>query len=271
MLFQEDVHVMAEIGFDAYRFSISWSRLIPNAWGPVNPKGLQYYKKLINELISHGIQPHVTLDNYDLPRHLKMNMEDGLTEGLCTAIYFFQNDFTTYADVCFREFGDMGFILYIVNEPEVFAVGGYDEGIVPHRHCSPPFGINCTRGNSSSEPYIAVHNILLAHLSAARLYKKTYQLHLSPALYFRIVNPLVLLFGDYPDTMKKIAGSRIPTFTYHESELVRGSFDFIGLCTQLPILPWGLQAVLKYFKQVYGNPLIYILENGLYLYLSRTH
>ena len=46
-------------------------------------------------------------------------------------------------------------------------------------------------------------------------------------LYFRIANPLV--FGDYPDSMKKLVGSRIPTFTNHESELVRGSFDFFGV------------------------------------------
>ncbi|XVE77622.1 hypothetical protein DITRI_Ditri13aG0077900 [Diplodiscus trichospermus] len=255
--YKEDVHLMAEMGLDAYRFSISWSRLIPNGRGPVNPKGLKYYNNLINELISHG----------------------------------------------------------------------YDGGIVPPRHCSPPFGINCTRGNSSSEPYIVVHNILLAHASAARLYKKTYQgkQHgfIGISVYTTgnfpltnsaedliatqrandffvgwIVNPLV--FGDYPDIMKKIAGSRIPTFTNHESELVRGSFDFIGiihyssyyvqddsgswglkqrdfntdlaikmlnienpsLSYELPILPWGLQSVLEYFKQVYGNPSIYIVENG---------
>ena len=86
-----------------------------------------------------------------------------------------RKDFTTYADVCFREFGDRVSYWTTVNEPDVFALGGYDGGIVPPRHCSPPFGINCTRGNSSFEPYIAVHNILLSHASAARLYKKKYQ------------------------------------------------------------------------------------------------
>ncbi|EOX95068.1 Beta glucosidase 11 [Theobroma cacao] len=318
--YQEDVHLMAEMGLDAYRFSISWSRLIPNGRGPVNPKGLNYYNNLINELISHGIQPHVTLHNFDLPQALEDEYGGWINRRIV-------NDFTTYAEVCFQEFGDRVPYWTTVNEPDVFAVGGYDGGITPPRHCSPPFGVNCTRGNSSSEPYIAVHNILLAHASAARLYKKKYQgkQHgfIGISIYTTgnfpltnsvedaiatqrandffvgwIVNPLV--FGDYPDTMKKIAGSRIPTFTNHESELVRGSFDFLGvihyssyyveddpgswelkqrdyntdlavkisnvgnasLTYELPILPWGLQAVLEYFKQVYENPPIYILENG---------
>ncbi|KDO67904.1 hypothetical protein CISIN_1g0095581mg, partial [Citrus sinensis] len=69
--YKEDVKLMAKTGLDAYRFSISWSRLIPNGRGPVNPKGLQYYNNLINELISYGIQPHVTLHHSDLPQALE--------------------------------------------------------------------------------------------------------------------------------------------------------------------------------------------------------
>ncbi|OMO81909.1 Glycoside hydrolase, family 1 [Corchorus olitorius] len=213
--YKEDVKLMAEMGLDAYRFSISWSRLIP------------------------GIQPHVTLTNTDFPQAL----ED-------------EKDFTVYADACFREFGDRVSHWITINEANIFAVGGYDQGIVPPRHCSSPFGINCTKGNSQSEPYIAVHNMLLAHASAAKLYKKKYQekqngsigisIYTFGAIPYTnstqdemaaqrmndfyigwIASPLV--FGDYPDTMKKNVGSRLPTFTDQESELVRGSFDFLGV------------------------------------------
>jgi beta-glucosidase len=52
--YKEDVQLMANMGLEAYRFSISWSRLIPDGKGPINPKGLEYYNNLINELISHG-------------------------------------------------------------------------------------------------------------------------------------------------------------------------------------------------------------------------
>ncbi|KAB1202978.1 Hydroxyisourate hydrolase [Morella rubra] len=69
--YKEDVQLMVDTGLDAYRFSISWSRLIPNGRGPSNPKGLQYYNNLIDELVNNGIQPHVTLSNYDLPQALE--------------------------------------------------------------------------------------------------------------------------------------------------------------------------------------------------------
>ncbi|KAM1309930.1 hypothetical protein ACFX13_006710 [Malus domestica] len=113
-----------------------------------------------------------------------------------------------------------------------------------------------------------------------------------------VLNPLV--FGDYPDVMKKIVGSRIPVFTSLESRSVRGSFDFIGLnyyhplnindysstlkmetrdfmaassikispldngttTFEYPIVLWGLQELLEYIKENYGNPPIYIHENG---------
>ncbi|EOX95067.1 Beta glucosidase 11, putative isoform 3 [Theobroma cacao] len=303
---------MAEMGLDAYRFSISWSRLIPNGRGPLNPKGVQYYNNLISELISHGIQPHVTLNNADLPQALEDEYGGWINRKIV-------KDFTAYANVCFREFGDRVSYWTTVNEPNVFAIGGYDQGVIPPRHCSSPFGVNCTRGDSSTEPYTVVHNILLAHASAARLYKRKYQEKqngfIGISIYTLgaipntnstedamaaqrindfyigwIANPLV--FGDYPDTMKEIVGSRIPTFTNHESELVRGSFDFLGvihyttcyveddpgslvlkqrdfnidvaakiknmedifLDSEYPILPSGLQVVLEYIKQVYENP-----------------
>ncbi|KAI5391998.1 variant 7, Beta-glucosidase 11 [Lathyrus oleraceus] len=73
--YKDDVKLMAKMGLDAYRFSISWSRLIPHGKGPVNPKGLQYYNNLINELTSQGIQPHVTLHHWDLPQALEDEYE----------------------------------------------------------------------------------------------------------------------------------------------------------------------------------------------------
>ncbi|XVE59820.1 hypothetical protein DITRI_Ditri05aG0077600 [Diplodiscus trichospermus] len=221
----------------AYRFSISWSRLIPNGRGPVNVKGLQYYNNLINELIRNGIQPHVTLRHRDLSQAL----EDG-------------RDLTAYADVWFREFGDRVFHWSNLNEANVFVLAGYDTGLMPPQLCSLPF--NCTsKGNSSTEPYMAAHNILLAHAAAAaaeRLYKKKYQgfigINLFSNWFIHLTNRtedtsavqkandfLVgwfmhpLLCGDYPSTIKKNAGSWVPAFTSLQSKQVKGLFDFIGL------------------------------------------
>ena len=86
-----------------------------------------------------------------------------------------RKDFVAYADVCFREFGDRVQHWTTFNEVNVFTLGGYDVGFTPPGRCSYPFGFNCTRGDSTSEPYIAAHNLLLAHASAVTLYRKKYK------------------------------------------------------------------------------------------------
>ncbi|KAL3505316.1 hypothetical protein ACH5RR_035157, partial [Cinchona calisaya] len=226
--YKEDVQHMVDIGLEAYRFSISWSRLIPNGRGPVNPKGLDYYNNLMDELIMHGIQPHVTLYRIDTPQALEDEYEGWLSRDMV-------RDFTAYADVCFKEFGDRVLHWTTVNEANVFSIGGYDNALTPPGRCSPPFGLVCPKGNFSTEPYIAAHNLLLAHSSVVQLYDKKYKATedvnaAQRAIDFYIgwiLHPLV--FGDYPDIIKKNAGTRLPVLTSPESKLVKGSFDFIGL------------------------------------------
>uniref|UniRef100_A0A7N0ZQR8 Beta-glucosidase n=1 Tax=Kalanchoe fedtschenkoi TaxID=63787 RepID=A0A7N0ZQR8_KALFE len=116
---------------------------------PINPKGLQYYISLFDELTANGIEPLVTLHHNDHPQFL----EDA-------------NDFTRFADVCFHHFGDRVKHWTTINEPNGELIYGYDYGFGPPERCS----LNCTRGNSSTEPYLAGHNILLAHAAAVKLY-----------------------------------------------------------------------------------------------------
>ncbi|OVA00214.1 Glycoside hydrolase [Macleaya cordata] len=324
--YKEDVKLMSEIGLEAYRFSISWSRLVPNGRGAINPKGVEYYNNLIDELISHGIQPHVTLYHLDLPQIL----EDEYGGWLSPKII---EDFTAYADVCFREFGDRVSHWTTINEPNIMAIASYDSGIWPPQRCSYPGGvINCTAGNSSIEPYTALHNILLTHATVAALYREKYKAKQNGMVGLNVygfwctsltnstadvtatqrandffvgwvVSPLV--YGDYPEIMRKKAGSRLPSFTKRESELVKGSSDFLGLNHyftvyiqdnpsspetgipdfngdmgvkiagtkddtptgqfvpgSLPSSPSGLLSLLGYLKDHYGNPPVYIQENG---------
>ncbi|XP_038682799.1 beta-glucosidase 11-like isoform X1 [Tripterygium wilfordii] len=319
--YKEDVQLMVDTGLEAYRFSISWSRLIPNGRGRVNPKGLQYYNNLINELVKHGIEPHVTLHHHDLPQILEDEYGGWVNRKIV-------KDFTAYADVCFREFGDRISYWTTVNEPNIFSVFGYDLGGMGPGRCSSPFGKNCYSGNSSTEPYLVVHHILLAHASAARLYRNKYWgkqngfigISVLVLKYISatnstedvnaiqraydffvgwVVHPLV--YGDYPNIMKEVVGSRLPVFTNYELRLIKGSFDFLGVlhyCAayvkdnsrnqtsdvrdystdmgvlvapithdnkslyEFPARPWELQDVLEYFKQAYDNPPIYIHENG---------
>ncbi|XBI19862.1 hypothetical protein VPH35_061286 [Triticum aestivum] len=248
--YMEDVKLMSETGLEAYRFSISWSRLIPNGRGAVNPKGLQYYNNLIDELVNHGIQVHITLHHLDLPQIL----EDEYGGWLSPRII---EDFTAYADVCFREFGDRVASWTTVNEPNIGILASYDVAIFPPGRCSNPFGATkCTAGDSSVEPYIAAHNTIMAHASVASLYRKKYQAMqkgvIGISIYsfwsYPLTNSTVdldatwrckdfffgwildpLVFGDYPQVMKKNVGSRLPPFTEVQSELIKGSLDFIGI------------------------------------------
>ncbi|CAA7049794.1 unnamed protein product [Microthlaspi erraticum] len=301
--YKEDVQLMVETGLNAYRFSISWSRLIPNGRGHVNPKGLQFYKNFIQQLVNHGIEPHVTLYHDDHPQYLEDEYGGWLNRRMI-------KDFTAYADVCFREFGAMSNFgqrsTKLTYSPLEVTMGS-----TPPGRCSPP---GCSSGNSSTEPYIVGHNLLLAHASVSRLYKQKYKDIQGGSVGFsvhtlgftllqapRMMNSLYkepklsslagemlgpLTFGDYPDEMKTAVGSRLPVFSEEESEQVKGSSDFIGIMQYLAasvtnmkskpshpdfdsdmgekydVNPWAMEAVLDHIKQSYGNPPLYILENG---------
>ncbi|CAF2237702.1 unnamed protein product [Brassica napus] len=299
--YKEDVQLMVETGLEAFRFSIS-SEIF-----------------LLTKLAT-GIEPHVTLFHYDHPQYL----EDEYGGWINSRII---QDFTAYADVCFREFGNHVKFWTTINEANIFTIGGYNDGVTPPGRCSSSPGRNCSSGNSSTEPYIVGHNLLLAHASASRLYKQQYKemqggcvgfsiftIGFTPStsskddeiavqrakdLFFGwMLGPLI--FGDYPDEMKRTVGSRLPVFSLEESEQVKGSSDFIGIIHYLAasvtsikfkpflsghpdfysdigasmtylgnfsafeyaVAPWAMEGVLEYIKQSYGNPPVYILENG---------
>jgi beta-glucosidase len=248
--YKDDVKLMSDTNLEAYRFSISWSRLIPNGRGAVNPRGVEYYNSLIDALVQHGIQVHIMLYQLDYPQILEDEYGGWLSHRIV-------EDFTAFADICFREFGDRVSYWTTIDEPNVGAIGSYDAGIIAPGHCSDPFGITkCTIGDSTVEPYIAAHNMLLAHASATRLYREKYQaiqkgvvgLNIYSLWAYPLSNATLdleatkrlvdftfgwvlepLISGDYPETMKKIVGSRLPTFTRTQSEAVIGSVDFIGI------------------------------------------
>ncbi|PKU63730.1 beta-glucosidase 22 [Dendrobium catenatum] len=324
--YKEDIELMSFTGLEGYRFSISWSRLLSSGRGAVNQKGLEYYNNVINELVKHGIQPHVSLHHLDLPQVLQDEYGGWLSPRII-------DDFKGFANVCFREFGDRVFHWTTMAEPNINAIASFDNGEFPPHRCSYPFGYNCREGNSAVEPYAAAHNMLLAHAAVVKLYRTRYQPiqkgKIGINLYATWFSPLTnsikdsmaskramdftigwfmspLIFGDYPEIMRKNAGSRLPTFSEIESQEVRSAFDFIGINYYfasfvvdnsdhpktgfrdanadmfvkftgskdeppidqfippgyIPNKPTGLLKMLKYLKDSYGNPPIYIQENG---------
>ncbi|KAK4567573.1 hypothetical protein RGQ29_003369 [Quercus rubra] len=246
--YKEDIEIMENLNFDAYRFSISWSRIFPNGTGKVNLKGVAYYNRLINYMLEKGITPYANLYHYDLPLALEKKYLGLLSDQVV-------KDFADYADFCFKTFGDRVKNWMTFNEPRVVAALGYDNGIFAPGRCSKAFG-NCTAGNSATEPYIAAHHLILAHAAAVQRYREKYQEkqkgRIGILLDFVWYEPLTgskadnyaaqrardfhvgwfihpIVYGEYPRTMQDIVGDRLPKFTKEEVKMVKGSMDFVGI------------------------------------------
>ncbi|XP_042424419.1 beta-glucosidase 26-like [Zingiber officinale] len=227
---------MKDFNFDAYRFSISWSRIFPNGTGKVNWEGVDYYDRLIDYLIQQGITPYVNLYHYDLPLALNEEYLGWLSPKIVDA-------FADYADFCFERFGDRVKNWFTFNEPRCIAALGYDDGLHAPGRCT-----GCEAGgNSTIEPYIAAHNLILSHAAAVKRYREKYQkeqkgmigilldfVWYEPYTYsvqdkaaaqrardFHIgwfLHPLT--FGHYPESMQTIVKERLPKFTEEQAKMV---------------------------------------------------
>lgn len=119
--YKEDVALVKMLGFKVFRFSISWSRIFPLGEGTVNPEGVVFYHRLIDECLAQDLVPYLTLYHWDLPQAL----ED---EGGWTA-YSINDSFNTFVSFCAREYGDRVKNWIVLNEPFGFTSLGYMLGI----------------------------------------------------------------------------------------------------------------------------------------------
>jgi beta-glucosidase len=119
--YQEDVALMAELGVDSYRFSIAWPRVFPAGKGKPNPKGLDFYKRLLDELDKVGIKPMATLYHWDLPQALQEEYGGWVSRDV--ALYF-----QDYAAYVLEEIGERLPWVVTINEPWVAAMLGYGYG-----------------------------------------------------------------------------------------------------------------------------------------------
>ncbi|XP_050257713.1 beta-glucosidase 24-like [Quercus robur] len=250
--YKEDVKFLKDLRVHSYRFSISWTRILPNGSlsGGINQEGIDHYNNLINELLLNGITPFVTIFHFDSPQALQEKYGGFLSRSII-------DDFKAYSEICYKEFGDRVKHWITINEPYIISYFGYDLGLAAPGRCSLPGPPGpCPAGNSSTEPYIVAHNLLLAHTAAARLYKNKFQetqggqigislvgQYFEPyskssedkaaakrALDFNLgwfLKPLA--FGHYPRIMRRLVKDRLPTFTKKEKKMIKGSFDFIGI------------------------------------------
>ena len=143
--FPEDVRLMRELGVGSYRFSVAWPRILPTGTGAVNRAGLDFYDRLVEELLENGIEPCATLYHWDLPQALDVGDGRGwLTRDTAEA-------FVEYTDLVTRRLGDRVKTWITINEPWVVAFLGYGVGIHAPGH------------RDMSEALTAAHHVLLAH------------------------------------------------------------------------------------------------------------
>ncbi len=256
---KEDVALMKAMGLKAYRFSISWSRILPQGRREVNEKGIQFYSDLIDELLANDIEPWITLYHWDLPLALQLEMDGWLNKDIADV-------FTDYANLCFERFGNRVKNWITFNEAWVVAILGYGQGVfAPGRI-------------SNSEPYLAGHHILIAHAKTVKSYRENFQPKqkgkigitnncdwrepltdskedkeaAERALEFFIAwftDPIY--FGHYPQCMVERLGERLPEFTEEEKQMLVGSTDFFGLNHYTTMMASEAKEIEQ--GSVYGN------------------
>ncbi len=148
----EDVALMRELGLQAYRFSISWPRVIPNGTGATNPAGLDFYDRLVDEVLKANIIPTATLYHWDLPQALQ-NRGGWLNREIL-------GWFADYADLMTRRLGDRVKNWITINEPWVVAFLGYG------------LGVHAPGYTDLQGALLASHHLLLAHGDSMRLIRQ---------------------------------------------------------------------------------------------------
>ncbi len=203
--YPEDIQLMKELGLKAFRYSISWSRIYPNGPTEVNQAGLDYYSDMIDKLLEAGITPFFDLWHCDLPYWVdKMG-------GVPNPEFI--DWFATYAETCFKAFGDRVAYWSTVNEPNCNVWAAYSWAVTP------PFEKDIRKS------VLASHNMVLAHYKAVRIYKSlgfkgkigavihqqlTYSLTLDQKdldatdrsmSYYSAIFPDAMFLGHYPENL----------------------------------------------------------------------
>jgi beta-glucosidase len=286
---------MRELGTNTYRFSISWSRVLPRGRGTVNVAGLDFYDRLVDALLQNGIEPMATLYHWDLPAALD-NQGGWLNPEIA-------GWFADYAAILFRRLDDRVKLWSTLNEPWVVTDGGY------------LFGVHAPGHRNRYEAPIATHHLLRSHGAAVQAYRSEGKhrigivVNLEPKypasdcladreataradayMNRQYLDPVFL--GRYPEELRAIFGDAWPEWPAEDFALIQQPIDFVGVnyytrsvtrCdpdnwllqaapvrqkqatyteTGWEVFEQGLTDTLVRVKERYGNPVVYVTENG---------
>ena len=231
-----DLDLMARVGLKAYRFSIAWPRVFPEGTGTPNPKGLDFYDRLVDELLRTGIEPYATLYHWDLPQTLQDRVGGWLSSETSRA-------FGDYAAHVASRLSDRVRSFFTVNECGRFVSFGYGIGIDAPGLKLPQDRINQARHHVALAHGLAVQAIrahgrpgtrigVAENIAACVPAIDTPANVEATAIATREMNAgflNVIFTGQYTDAFLAYAGANAPKFTAEELKIISTPNDFLGL------------------------------------------
>jgi beta-glucosidase len=293
--FTEDVRLMRELGIQAYRFSVSWSRVMPEGVGRVNPAGVDFYRRLVDTLLENDIEPMVTLYHWDLPAALE---DRGGWVAPEVADWFAE-----YAQLMFRSLGDRARMWATINEPWVVMDHGYVEGahapglrdlpkaVAVSKNLLRAHAAAVQAGRAEGDFQIGlVVNLVPIHAASDSAADRAAATRMDAYLNRQFLDPALL--GQSPSELADIFGPAWQPWDAGQLARVQQPLDFVGVnyymklvvrddpaksptrarivpqanCPRTAmdweIYPQGLTETLAWIRQRYGDLAIYITENG---------
>ena len=239
--YKEDVRLIKDLGVKAYRFSIAWPRVFPEGTGAPNPKGLDFYNRLIDELLANGIEPYATLYHWDLPQALQDRVGGWQSSDTSKA-------FADYAGYVAERLSDRVKNFFTLNEAGRFLTFGYGWGVDAPGLNLPLAQLNQTR-----------HHVVLGHGLAVQAIRASARAgtKVGPAENISACVPAintpeniratematrelnsgllgVMLEGKYTEGFLEYAGAAAPKFTAEELKIIGSPNDFVGLNIYAP-------------------------------------
>jgi beta-glucosidase len=232
-LYKEDVKLLHALGVSTYRMSISWSRIFPEGTGQPNPKGLDYYNRVVHELLAHNITPYITLFHWDLPQALPGGWQSRdtakafadyagyVTKRLSDRVHHFMttNEFTCFTDIGYRE----GRFAPGLRLADGAANQVRHNGILAHG-----LGVQAIRANTPSGTQVGLAenaNVYVPvietpeHVAAARRATREGN---APFL-------TTLMEGKYPNSYLEREGANAPRVEPGDMQAIGSRLDFVGL------------------------------------------
>lgn len=236
--YKEDIALMKEMGFKAFRFSISWSRVFPDGVGEVNQKGIEFYDNLIDELLKNGIEPLPTLYHYDMPWALVEKYEGWINRQSI-------DDFERYAEFIIKRYKDKVKKWLTINEKSIIVEFWKEKNFVPEKYHDQPqikYQVNHHMNVAHAKAVKLVHEHVEDGIVGAAIgYSPVYALDASPKNMIAMLNAEILknqffldiyFEGKYPEQAMIYLEKQgmAPTIEDGDMELIAENLsDYLGV------------------------------------------